>query len=323
MDSFPTRLAIALMFGASVFFLMQALMSAVTRSRMPRVVQIQAMLAENERRATRPTIEQRLRHWAAGRGYTGTLGPVVLALSLVYLVVGTLLVAVGLPSLVAIVLALPASWLLVSAVGGVLAAKRKALFDRQLLDGLVMLAGQIESGTGVQRALRQVQMASPSPLKEELGFALQQAEATRNVVGPMEQLAKRYPSRAFELFIAALRIDEELGGRIEPSLKEAASIMQRDFALIEEAQAEIAQAKVEFYGILVVIGFITFTIISSADPVTKELMFSPLGLVVLAALAGWVGIGVAISLNMMSGISGRKPSKLGRKRPANSQEVTS
>ena len=321
MDQLTNRLVIALLVAGAVFFLVKAVTSALVRSRTPKVVQIQAMLAEQEKLAARPSLEQRARHWASARGYTGTLGPMALGLSAVYLVASMVLVTLGLPGWASLLAALPVCWGVVSTAGGVLARRRKSLFDRQLLDALVMLAGQLESGTGIQRALRQVQLASPAPLRDEFGTALQQAEASRDLIGPMRRLSRRYPSRAFDLFIAALQIDQEVGGRIEPSLKEAASMMQRDFSLAEEARAEMGQAKAEFYGILVVIGLIAVTVVGSADPDTKALYFSPMGVLVLVACALWVGLGVWISMNMMSAAGGTRTRRLTRRRADQAAEV--
>lgn len=314
MNSFFVRFALAIAVGGCAFFLTQAVTSALLRRRAPRVAQIQAELDEQNRLSRRPSVQERLRYWAGTRGYTGTLGPVVMGLSVVFLITSLVLSTFGVPSIAALILAVPLSWAVVGVIGGSLAAKRKALFDRQLLDALVSLSSRLDSGIGIQRALRQTQAASRPPLRTELGLALEQAEATRDLVGPLKELSQRYPSRAFDLFVAALQVDDSVGSRIEPAIKEAARTMQRDFALVEEAKAEISQAKSEFYGILVVMSVISVLMLTTLDPSSRERLFSPAGVLVLLFCAGWAGTGVVLALNAMRSAAGLKPAKLTRRR---------
>ena len=317
MQILTSQIVVAVLVAVAVFVAVQALLSVVLRRQAPRTAQIQALIAEQERLSSRAPIKDRLMHWAGQRGYTGTLGPIVFALTSSYLAVALVLKAfLGAPP-IALILAVPATWGVVLLAVARVANQRKLNFDRQFLDALVALATQLEAGIGIPRALAHVQANASSPLKEELGVALRQMDANRNDrIGPMQALAQRYPSRAFDLFLAALRIDEEIGGRIEPALREAASIMQRDFSIIAEAQAEISQTKSEFYGILIMICFIFFGVITGGGEEARKLYFSPSGILVLIFCASWAGLGIWLCLGTMRKAAGASRSKLPRRRRA-------
>lgn len=306
---------IAVLVGGAVFFAAQALLSVLLRRQAPRSAQVQALLAEQTSRSNPiANVEEWVRTWANSRGYHGTIVPLLMALAALYLILALLLQGFLGSQTLALVLAAPLSAVVVFFVGANLVSRRKKLFDGQLLDALVMLGGQLEAGVGINRALQQVRATSSEPLRSELGVVLQQADVTHNLVDPMSALAAKYPSRAFELFIAALRIDSEVGGRIEPALKEAADIMQRDFALMDEARAEISQAKSEFYGILIMMGLIFATVLGSGGAGGQDVYFTPSGIIMLTLVGSWVGIGILRALNVMRRANGTPPIRIRRRK---------
>ena len=171
------------------------------------------------------------------------------------------------------------------------ASRRQLAFQRQLMPALGMLAAQIEAGNGAERALEQILPALEDPLGAELAAALS-STVTMELVPALEEVARRYPSRAFTLFLAALEVDRLQGGALAPALREASAMLQRQFELSQEAQAEVSQAKMEFYAVGGIVGIIAMTLLSSGDPNVRGAYFSSTGL---------LGIGVAAVL-VLTGI---------------------
>jgi tight adherence protein B len=315
-----TNITLALLVAGVVFFLAQAFFSAVQRREAGKIAVVNAVIAEQRRLAEKPTIDQRILFAAAKRGYTGTMGPLALGAAVLFLV---LVIASRF-------LSLPAPIALLVSVGGVVggafgvgswaAGKRKAAFDRQLLELLSMLAGQLESGVSIETGLERVAAASEEPLSSEMRAALQQGSANRDLVGAMRRLSYRYPSRAFDLFVAALEIDRDIGSPIEPSLREAASMLSRDFALNEETRAETGQVRAEFYGILVVMGIMLVITINNADRTGDgNVYFTGFGAVIFALALAWIGFGILRALRLLNNPTNVKGNKLGRRRPEGEQ----
>ena len=316
MLSLSAKIALALLIATATFFVLLAVYSFFKRKNATSYERTQSVLAALNAKSVRPSIYQRIEFWAASRGYTGTANPILLGFSVLFVISSTILASIGLNPIFALVVSIPLDVGIIFVISSAIASKRKLKFDKQFLDGLTVITGQLNSGVSIRSALQYLQGISVQPLKSELAAALLEAEVTRDIVEPLRKISNRYPSRAFDLFIAAIEIDTSMGGKLEPALTEASDIMSRDFELIQEAQAEVSQARGEFYGILILLGVITASIVGSADATTKALYFSVAGLIILGVTGLWVAVGILRTLNILRQASGAKPIKLrGRKVP--------
>lgn len=307
-----TIIAAAIAGGGAVFFLMQAWITTSTRKRGGRLAQAYAVLEEESIAESQVSALDRVRFALARKGYTGTLGPIALSLSLIY-VLSALALTLKVAPIIALVLAAPVSAGVVWMFSQRITAKRKLAFDRQLLNALNQLAGIVEAGIGVQRGLEQVALSQPDPLHTELLVAVQRAQVTRDLIGALADLGERYPSRAYNLFLAALEIDQDLGAPAAPALKQAAATLQRDFDLWEEANAEIAQSKMEYYAILALTVAIVLGVIAQ-QPETLGMFTSGAGLVfALLGLAN-AAFGVFRCQSLFRSVSEDKTSRPMRQR---------
>jgi Flp pilus assembly protein TadB len=84
------------------------------------------------------------------------------------------------------------------------------------------------------------------------------------------------------MFLAALEIDELMGAKLAPILRQAQAVLESQFDLSAEAMAEITQAKGEFYGISAVMILVAFGMFFSSTGLSKEAYLSPLGLFLLS-----------------------------------------
>lgn len=323
--SVPLRIVLALLCAGSVAFLYLTVLSSVIRQRAGKIAIAQAQMREEQAKFKKLTFGERARQWAALRGFTGAGNTVLAAGGVLYTGTITALSFLGVPPVYALLAGLPATggvaWTILNIVG----SNRKKAFDRQLLIVLNMLAGLVESGVGPQRALEQVAAAIPDPMHSELSAALEVANTTRNLVGALRGLYDKFPSRAFELFITAIEIDQDLGGRIEPALRQAAEMMQRDFDVAEEAKAELSQAKSEFGGMLIILAFICFSVLKGGSPESREAYTQPFGMIAVGAGMANVAFGIMRANNLMRRASGTTQDKKTKKRVesagANEQET--
>lgn len=288
--NFLFRFVAALAAGAAVFFTYQAAIYLMLRVRAPRVALAQADMASGPNPFTRTSVKRKLTNYLAVRGYKGNLAPVGLAGLFVVAVVAMALNLLGISGILAVIGSVIGSAALVWVVSGSVMGRRKAAFDRQLLQAISMLVGQVESGTSVDKGLRIVANASSEPLRSEFLAADAVASATRDLPGALLAVQERYPSRAMKLFITAIEMTDKEGAAVAPALRNAAAILRKDFELSSEARAEVAQSRYEYYGILGIVGFIAWMMIFGNEG-TSEAYQSLLGVIVIAVGLGWMGIG--------------------------------
>lgn len=290
MDSGLITLLLAAAVGASAYFLVSY---ALTRASYRKVSRIDlAYMAIREAEARQGfNLKDRLVERLRLAGWSGGLAPIVTATGFLYAACVVAVSVVGVDQNLAIVVGVPLCIGVVYLVVLRISLKRQLAFQRQLMPALSMLAAQIESGNGAERSLEKILPSLEDPLGEELHNALA-ATVTMDLVVALREVERRYPSRAFMLFLAALEIDQMQGGALAPALREASAMLQRQFELMQEAQAELAQAKMEFYGVLGIVTFIAIPLLTSDDPTVRSAYYSPTGITVLLLVSLFAAGGV-------------------------------
>ena len=309
---FLLRLALAMSVGVAVWFAIQGVVSVLTRRSAGAVALAEALIEEESRRKRQAPLSARVRNALAARGWTGMATPLLLAAAFLWGLFSVVLLFFTGNRLLSVLLAAVGCAAVLWVVGGVVATQRKSAFDRQLVGVLSLAATQLAAGNPIQRSLQQATLTIGEPLRGELTRALDEAAATKDLIGALRQLAVRYPSRAFDLFLTALEIDRDAGGRIEPALRQAAEGLQQDFELAQEANAEISQAKIEYVGIMVIMGFIAVAMIGGTDSSVRSAYFEPVSLILLALGAANFAWGVLRAQSMFRKASGHRARKLDR-----------
>lgn len=253
--------------------------------RMTTIERANAQIEEDRARERKLSVKARLSKALRDRGYEGDWTPVLLAVAVLYMLSAVALKLVGVGTWVGGALALPAAILIATAGLATARRKQQAKFQVQLMQALGLIATQVEAGDGAKRAIEKTVGLVEEPLRGELTHALDSLVGTTSLVSALKELGDRYPSRAMRLFVAALEIDDKMGARLAPALRQAQIALEKDFELTAEATAEVASARGEFFGITAIIGFIVITLVGSAEGISKEVYQSPIGIIVLA-LAG-------------------------------------
>ena len=241
--------------SCAVFFGLMAVFSWLARVRATPVQLAEALLAEHRKEEATPGWLDRSARWAAMRGFP--VAPetmvVLFAAACVLTYVATGLVFPGhhpllhiVPSVLVTVLS---GWLALEWYG----AKRRRLFASQLLTLTEVMCSAVESGVGPQAALDMAASVSDPPLGPELAAALRRATVSQDLIGELRELETRFPSRALRLLISTMEIDRDIGGRTAPMLRKISSLLRQDAELEMEAQAELAQTKMEFLAVFALV----------------------------------------------------------------------
>jgi Flp pilus assembly protein TadB len=276
-------LLLAIAFGAFVYFGISWLNARRSLNAATKIERWNAAIEDARDREARGPAKSRIRTALRARGWNGSLLPLVTAATLLYALCALALTVIGLPQVFAAIIGVAVAGLTVFSLNHRAYTRRHELFRRQLMQLMFMLATHIKThGTGPQRSLTQLVPNLDDPLGYELTDVLAQVSASRNLVDALTELSERYPSRAFSMFISTLEMSDTVGGiGIAPALERVATILSKDFELTEEARAEIAQTRAEFYAVTAIVAGICFLLFSKAGSTNAAAFRSPLGLVAL------------------------------------------
>ena len=286
-----TALATLLVGGTAYFILNWLYVSRQLRT-MTFVERRTAEVEEGRHLQDAEKLSVRINRKLASSGYRGESSAVAVGAGLLYLATIVGLYAAGIHGPVAPIAALPVSLAVAFTVVVTIGARRRRVFNYQLKQLFDLLRGQLEAGFGTFRALEMIVPSLPDPLRSAFDTALRGARADRDLIGHLRKIEEDYPSKAFDLFLAALEIDEIQGGSLTRTLEKASAMLDQEFKLARRAQTELAQSKQTFGVVLGVIGFLVVVQVVNADAETMAAYRSLLGMMLLSVAFGNAGFGV-------------------------------
>lgn len=245
-----------------------------------------AQIEEELQRERRLTTKERIRAKLTSLGLGGDPAPLAMGVAFAYLLVASVLSFLGLPSVAAAAIAAPTAIAAVVAFAARRRAKMAAEVPNQTLQLLRNVVTYLESGSTPQQAFNQAALSLANPMRDDVLAALASRVGSEPLAKSLEPVALRYPSQAMTLLQAALEINDRVGAKLAPTLRQAAAVVESQLELAAEATAEVSQAKGEFIGVTVIIGFIGVMMMLTTGESARAAYLSPLGLVVL-------GLGIA------------------------------
>lgn len=272
----------ALAFAGATFFALKAVQHLVQRKNKTRVEMASEIIREQEKLHKRLGLPDKVALQLARYGYRGSLTPALAVAAFAYLLGLVGLTAAGLDLPTALVSGIPLMILGTWFALAKLAARRQQAFNRQLLELFGLLAAQIEAGSGTARAFEQVVPNLEEPIRTEMREVLNAYSASGDLIAELKELSRKYPSKPFDSFIAALEIDRDVGAEIVPTLRQASEDLGEAFELAEEGKTEVASSRAEFFVMVGVIIWIGGMMFFGSDPSTRANLVSPFGISVMA-----------------------------------------
>jgi tight adherence protein B len=304
MDNRLIQLILAVACAGSAYFVIGYVLTRAQYKKLAESkVQLAYLAIEEGERSRRLSLRSRANARLRRAGWEGGAAPIIAAVGFLYAVVVLVMFALGLPEILGLVVGLPACVAVVQVIIRQIVYRRRLTFQRQLMPALSMLAAQIESGNGAERALEQILPSLEDPLGAELQRALR-STVTQELVPALATIGERYPSRAFSLFLAALEVDRIQGGSLAPALREASAMLERQFELVEEAQAELSQAKMEFFVVAGIIAMIAAFMLGQDNPTIRGAYTSTVGLVAVGTGAVLFVIGIWRAMRLLRSVKG-------------------
>jgi tight adherence protein B len=123
--------------------------------------------------------------------------------------------------------------------------RRMRQFEEQLPDALMMLAGGMRAGIGLNAAMAQLVAEAPAPLGQEFSLLLREQRLGLQLEQSLSNLARRVPTQTTTLVVSAMRIATETGGGLAETLERTAHTVRSRLQMEGKIGALTAQGKLQ------------------------------------------------------------------------------
>ncbi|MEA2900885.1 MAG: pilus assembly protein CpaF [Actinomycetota bacterium] len=211
-------------------------------------------------------------------------------------------------ALAALMLALSSTWffaLVGLLIGPLLAstlvkhriAKRRKQFEAALPDALGLIASSLTAGHTFLRAIQMMCEESPPPLSEEFSRLVSETRLGDPVVDALDRMAQRLQIRDLDWVVQAIRIQQQVGGRLADLLHTLADFIRAREEVRREVAVLTAEGRISAWVLTALAPFMAFAI-NFVSPDYMKPMFHGVGLIVLMGTAAMVAMGSFIIFRM-------------------------
>ncbi|MCG2621610.1 type II secretion system F family protein [Arthrobacter sp. I2-34] len=165
---------------------------------------------------------------------------------------------------------------------GILADKRRAKFDAQLLDTLLMLTGGLRAGHSILSSFDAAAQESEAPMSEELSRIVNESRLGRDFTAAIMESAGRMRSEDFGWIGQAVDINREVGGDLAEVLDQVGETIRERSQIRGQIRALSAEGKISAY-VLVALPICVALAISVINPGYVGTLTQ--------SLLGWVMVG--------------------------------
>ena len=123
--------------------------------------------------------------------------------------------------------------------------RRLARFEQQLPDALMMIAGALRAGLGMNSAMAQLVAEAQPPLAQEFSLFLREQRLGVTFEQSLANLGRRVNTPSTVLIISAMRIANETGGGLAETLERAAQTIRARLQMEGKIGALTAQGKLQ------------------------------------------------------------------------------
>lgn len=163
--------------------------------------------------------------------------------------------------------------------------RRLRLFESQLPDALMMLAGSLRAGASLQLAMQQLVAESAPPLEQEFGLILREQRLGVATEKSLENLGRRMPTQTTVLTVSAMRIAGETGGALAETLDRTANTLRSRLQMEGKIDALTSQGRLQAW-VVGALPVALMMILQRMEPQAMgELWSTPIGWATLALLA--------------------------------------
>lgn len=301
MDGRTLLIVLSALAGAgAIYFLVQWLGQARELRSMTYVQVRNAQIEEELRKERQGSLLERIRQRLESFGYYGDPAPLAVGATFGYIALSAALSILGVEALTAVLIALPAA---VAGTGLVLRAsakRRKAKAGDQITQLLRTVITYLEAGASPAQAFSKAATLIENPLRSDILDLLATRVGSEELSKTLEPLRAKYPSQAMTLVLTSLEVNDAVGAKLVPTLRQAEKLVTQQAELAAEATAEVSQAKAEFVGIAIIISLIGLFMLFTGGETSRSAYLSPIGIALLALGAGNFAFGVMRTMRTLN-----------------------
>lgn len=181
--------------------------------------------------------------------------------------------------------------------------KRSRTFELQLPDALLMIAGSLRAGAGLNVALESMVSETRPPISQEFDLLLREQRVGVDLDTALQNMEKRMPLQDFIMVIAGMRISREVGGNLADTLEGIADTLRKKLTMEGKIQALTAQGRMQGIVMTCLPLFLMF-ILRYMEPVAMAPLFNTwygwitLAVVVVMELVGYIFIAKIVNIDV-------------------------
>ncbi len=164
--------------------------------------------------------------------------------------------------------------------------KRSKAFGNQLPDLLSLLVGSLRAGYGLMHACRLIQQEMPDPMATEFGQVIKETMLGYSVDDALDHLVERVENDDLELVVAAIHIQNEVGGSLAEVLATISDTIRERIKFKGDIQAMTGQQRMTGW-LLTALPFVIATGMMLLNPDYMMGLFQP-GLTLLIPIGALV-----------------------------------
>lgn len=172
--------------------------------------------------------------------------------------------------------------------------RRMRQFEEQLPDALMMLAGGMRAGIGLNAAIAQLVTETAGPLGQEFTLLLREQRLGLQLEQSLSNLARRVPTQTTTLVVSAMRIANETGGGLAETLERTAHTVRSRLQMEGKIGALTAQGKLQAW----VVGALPLALMLVLNKMEPEAMaylwHDRIGWATLAVIGVLEGLGIYV-----------------------------
>jgi len=188
----------------------------------------------------------------------------------------------------ALALAAPRLWL------AILRHRRRAQFNRQLVDGLIAMSSALRAGFSILQAFESIVRQAQNPIAQEFGLFLQQTRVGVKFEDALRNMENRVGSDDLALMNQAIEIARQTGGNLTEVFDRIAETIRERMRIEQRIRSLTAMGRLQalVVGSLPAILLVALTLIDPA--LMRPFYTSRLGLGLLMGSAGLVVAGALL-----------------------------
>jgi tight adherence protein B len=123
--------------------------------------------------------------------------------------------------------------------------RRIKLFERQLVDALVGLAGAFRAGMTLYQALEEIAKSTRAPLSQELSLTVREMRLGSSADEALENLSRRVESEDLALVVTSINTARSLGGNMAEMLDTLSRTIRERFRIEGRIRSLTAQGRLQ------------------------------------------------------------------------------